>query len=117
MDRLKRVQSMGLNAVQVYVPWNWHEMEEGVYDFHHGHKDLPRFLRMAQELGLMVLLRLGPYMCGEVSESLHDLDLMYTWPHQTFTYFQLGPPAVNCSGILVVSPGGCFMRRRRVPLS
>jgi beta-galactosidase len=28
-DRLMRVRAAGLNAVQVYVPWNYHEVEPG----------------------------------------------------------------------------------------
>ena len=54
----------GLNAVQVYVPWNFHELEPGLYDFE-GDKDLVGFIQMAQEIGLLVILRAGPYICGE----------------------------------------------------
>ena len=28
-DRLQRLRALGLNAVQTYVPWNWHEATEG----------------------------------------------------------------------------------------
>eukprot|EP00755_Sulcionema_specki_P018290 Sspe_Gene.66532::Locus_39300_Transcript_1_2_Confidence_0.667_Length_1066::g.66532::m.66532/K12309/GLB1, ELNR1; beta-galactosidase len=63
-DRLKRLSAMGLNAVQTYVPWNWHEEKEGVLDFT-GDRDLVHFLKTAQSVGLLVLLRSGPYICGE----------------------------------------------------
>merc|ERR1719276_458577 len=53
-----------MNAIATYVPWNYHEETEGNFDFQ-GERDLLCFLKTAQSLGLMVLLRAGPYMCGE----------------------------------------------------
>lgn len=70
-DRLKKYRAAGLNAIDVYVPWNLHEPEEGVYDFGEGGRDfsifldLPAFLRMAQEEDLFVIFRPGPYICAE----------------------------------------------------
>jgi beta-galactosidase len=64
-DRLSRLRALGLNAVTTYVPWNFHEAEPGAFDFSSPARDLPRFLRLAQRHRLHVLLRAGPYMCGE----------------------------------------------------
>ena len=47
-----------------YVPWNVHELSPGQFTFS-GASDLPRFLALAKEADLVVLLRLGPYICGE----------------------------------------------------
>jgi beta-galactosidase len=63
-DRLKRMHALGLNAVQTYVMWNYHETTRGVFDFTKD-KDLSAFLQACQDEGLLVLLRLGPYSCGE----------------------------------------------------
>lgn len=63
-DRLLRLYMAGLNAVQVYVPWNYHEPQPGVYDFS-GDRDVEAFLDLAAELGLLVILRPGPYICAE----------------------------------------------------
>ena len=63
-DRLQRMRALGLNAVQTYVPWNWHETEEGSFNFGGAH-DLAAFANMAREEDLLLLLRLGPYICGE----------------------------------------------------
>ncbi|XP_052530855.1 beta-galactosidase-1-like protein isoform X3 [Tympanuchus pallidicinctus] len=63
-DRLLRLYMAGLNAVQVYVPWNYHEPQPGVYDFT-GERDVEAFLDLAAELGLLVILRPGPYICAE----------------------------------------------------
>lgn len=63
-DRLKRAKAMGLNTVSAYVFWNFHERQPGEFDFE-GQADLAKFIRTAQEEGLWVLLRPGPYVCAE----------------------------------------------------
>jgi beta-galactosidase len=63
-DRLKKARAMGLNTVSTYVFWNVHEPKPGLYDFSGG-LDVAAFIRMAQEEGLYVILRPGPYSCAE----------------------------------------------------
>ncbi|XP_053296555.1 beta-galactosidase-1-like protein [Pleuronectes platessa] len=63
-DRLVKMYMTGLNAIQVYVPWNFHETAQGVYNFT-GDRDLERFLDLANQTGLLVILRPGPYICAE----------------------------------------------------
>ncbi len=62
--RLKMAKAMGLNTITTYVFWNVHEPTPGVYDFS-GNADLAEFLREAQQEGLYVILRPGPYVCAE----------------------------------------------------
>lgn len=62
--RLKMAKAMGLNTIATYVFWNIHEPRPGQYDFS-GNADLVQFLRDAQQEGLKVLLRAGPYSCAE----------------------------------------------------
>ncbi|KFO69682.1 Beta-galactosidase, partial [Cuculus canorus] len=63
-NRLLKMYMSGLSAVQVYVPWNYHEPLPGVYDFS-GDRDVEAFLDLTAELGLLVILRPGPYICAE----------------------------------------------------
>lgn len=63
--RLRMAKAMGCNTIPIYVFWNYHELSEGKFDFSTGNRDLPRFLRLAKEEGLMVALRPGPYTCAE----------------------------------------------------
>ena len=63
-DRLRKARAMGLNSVETYVFWNLHETRPGVFDFS-GNNDVAAFVRMAQEEGLNVILRPGPYVCAE----------------------------------------------------
>ncbi|XP_061736071.1 beta-galactosidase-1-like protein [Nerophis ophidion] len=63
-DRLLKMYMTGLNAIQVYVPWNFHETVEGIHNFS-GDRDLEHFLDLANQTGLLVILRPGPYICAE----------------------------------------------------
>jgi beta-galactosidase len=63
--RLQMVKAMGLNTVATYVFWNYHETSPGVWDFKTENKNLSEFIRTAQEEGLFVILRPGPYACAE----------------------------------------------------
>lgn len=55
---------MGLNTVFPYIFWNLLEPEQGAWD-NKGGNDIADFFRIAQEEGLNVVLRPGPYICGE----------------------------------------------------
>ena len=63
--RLRMAKAMGLNTISTYVFWNYHEMRPGVFDFHTGNRDVAEFIREAQQEGLWVILRPGPYVCAE----------------------------------------------------
>ena len=58
------VRGMGLNNIQTYVFWNYHEHRRGEYTFD-GRGDLPEFLQLAAKNNLTVTLRIGPYICAE----------------------------------------------------
>ena len=63
-DRLKRAKALGLNTITTYVPWNFHEDVEGRFDFSND-RDVYAFADEARKLNLLLILRIGPYMCGE----------------------------------------------------
>lgn len=62
--RLQMLKSMGLNAVATYDFWNLHEPRPGRWNFA-GEADIAAYCKLAQEEGLYVLLRPGPYVCAE----------------------------------------------------
>jgi beta-galactosidase len=62
--RLRLARAMGLNTVCAYLFWNVHEPTEGHFVWE-GQADLAEYCRIAQEEGLWVLLRPGPYVCAE----------------------------------------------------
>lgn len=63
-NRLKKLKACGLNTVSTYMPWNLHERKQGRFDFS-GELDVRHFIELADELGLKVILRPGPYICAE----------------------------------------------------
>ena len=63
-DRFRKARAMGLNTITTYVFWNLHEPRPGVYDFA-GQNDVAEYIREAQQEGLNVILRPGPYVCAE----------------------------------------------------
>ena len=64
-QRLEMIKAMGLNTVATYVFWNYHETSPGVWDFKTGNRNIAEFVKTAQEVGLFVILRPGPYACAE----------------------------------------------------
>ena len=54
-----------------YLPWNLHEEQRSVFDFGQGTTDmspflnLRRFVQIAREEDLFVIIRPGPYICAE----------------------------------------------------
>ena len=63
-DRLDKLKAAGLNTVETYVAWNMHEPREGEFCFE-GICDIERFIRLAGEKGLQVIVRPSPYICAE----------------------------------------------------
>lgn len=62
--RLQMCKAMGLNTVCAYLFWNRHEQTHGTFDWK-GQADVAEFCRIAQQEGLWVILRPGPYACAE----------------------------------------------------
>ncbi|MFJ9003725.1 beta-galactosidase [Streptomyces canus] len=62
--RLEQVRDSGYTCVDVYLPWNFHELAPGRWSFE-GRRDVAAFLDLAQETGLYVIARPGPYICSE----------------------------------------------------
>jgi len=63
-DRFRMAKAMGLNAITTYVFWNLHEKTPGKFDFS-GNLDIAEYARIAQEEGLFLIVRPGPYICTE----------------------------------------------------
>lgn len=63
-DRLLRLKRGGYNTVEIYTFWNFHEAEEGKFNFS-GDRDLDAFLRLVKEMKMYAIVRVGPYYCGE----------------------------------------------------
>ncbi|HNB55047.1 MAG TPA: beta-galactosidase, partial [Anaerolineales bacterium] len=61
--RLGLLKQAGFNTVAAYMPWLWHELEEGTFDFD-GHsnplRNLAGFLDLAADMDFYIIARPGP---------------------------------------------------------
>lgn len=63
-DRLHKARAMGLNTIFSYIFWDQLQPTPTTWDFT-GRNNVAEYFRLAQEAGLHVVLRAGPYVCGE----------------------------------------------------
>lgn len=66
---LDAMKAMGLRLVDTYVPWGVHEVSQGSFDFgeRYARLDVARFVRLAGEKGLKVIVRPGPHINAELT--------------------------------------------------
>src|SRR5258707_1256868 len=63
-DVFEKMKAGGFNTICCYFDWDYHSPKAGVYDFT-GIRDLDKFLSLAAEAGLYVIVRPGPYINAE----------------------------------------------------
>lgn len=62
--RIQMCKAMGMNTICIYLFWNLHEQQQGVYDFS-GQNDVAAFVKLVQKNGMYCIVRPGPYVCAE----------------------------------------------------
>src|SRR6266487_2364116 len=63
-DVLQKMKASGFNATSIYFDWGYHSPAPGVYDFT-GVRDVDRLLDIANQVGIFVIARPGPYINAE----------------------------------------------------
>ncbi|MEO6819100.1 MAG: beta-galactosidase, partial [Ginsengibacter sp.] len=63
--RIQMVKAMGCNTVAIYIFWNYLDTSPGVFDFKTENRNVAEFIKICREEKMWVLLRPGPYVCGE----------------------------------------------------
>ena len=56
--------------METYVAWNLHQPTPDTYDFD-GMLDVVSFVQQAQQAGLLVIIRPGPYICAGTNFNLN----------------------------------------------
>ena len=64
-QRIQMAKAMGCNTISARIFWNFHESEEGVFDFTEGNHNISEFCRIVSEEEMWLLLKPGPYVGGE----------------------------------------------------
>jgi beta-galactosidase len=66
---LQSVADLGFTMISIYIPWEVHEMERGVFDF--GGKDprldIDAFLTLCEDKGFKIVVRPGPQINSELT--------------------------------------------------
>ena len=66
---MRAAKAAGIDVITTYVFWNLHEVQSDgstvAYDFRTGRRNLRRFIQAAEDAGLFVFVRLGPFACAE----------------------------------------------------
>lgn len=63
--RIQMAKAMGCNTIAAYVFWNYVETSPGIFDFTTENRNIAQFINICKQEGMWVLLRPGPYVCGE----------------------------------------------------
>jgi beta-galactosidase len=82
-DRIAAARDGGMNCIASYIPWQWHEPEEGVFDFQGAsvpERELAAFLDLVRDAGLWFFARIGPFVNAELAHGGHPLWLFDNHP-------------------------------------
>lgn len=65
---LTLLKQSGANTTSTYIPWDWHEYEEGKFDFTgktNAAKNLIKYIKLCKKVGLDLIVKPGPYILAE----------------------------------------------------
>ena len=63
-DRIEKFKAAGFNTIDMYVPWNLIEPEEGKFNFNK--PSIRKFIELAHSYNLYIYFRPGPYITNEM---------------------------------------------------
>src|SRR3954452_23056673 len=66
---LQSVQDLGFTMISIYIPWEAHEVQRGVFDFgaRDPRTDIDAFLTLCEQKGLRIVVRPGPQINSELT--------------------------------------------------
>jgi beta-galactosidase len=82
-DRVQAARDGGLNCISSYIPWFWHEPEEGTFDFTGAtlpERDALGFIDLVAGAGLHFIARPGPFVNAELACGGHPAWIFSRYP-------------------------------------
>ncbi len=65
---IRLAKEANINTISTYIPWDWHEYEEGRFDFRgktDPRRNLVHFIELCRHNGLYLTIKPGPYILAE----------------------------------------------------
>lgn len=93
-DDLIKLKMGGVNVISTYVYWNLHQPQEDQW-INRGRMDVRRFADLCKELGLYLIIRIGPYVHSEIRNGGLP-DWLYGKPYRVRESDQGFLDAVEC---------------------
>lgn len=79
--RLTLLKEAGANFISTYIPWCVHEPVEGEFHFESAdNRDLEGFIKLCQEMNLLLICRPGPYIYSELKMGGAPIWLLENYP-------------------------------------
>ncbi|MBV9507318.1 MAG: beta-galactosidase, partial [Acidobacteriia bacterium] len=104
------LKTLGVHTVEFSIPWNWHQIEGGEFDFNgrtSPRRDLSAFIRMLRKLDLQAWVRPLPPVAGWVNNGfpggLKDVATAGPWLKQIGAL--LGPQTAKHGGPIAFVEG------------
>jgi hypothetical protein len=72
---IEKAVDLGVNTIEIEIPWNIHEPIENKYDFTSYSNDLETFIKLVHSYGLYIIVRIDPY----IPCSIYDFGGLPSW--------------------------------------
>ena len=77
-ETLNLMVDAGMNFVSFYIPWDYHELSEGEFDFS-GSRDIDHLLDLCYKRNFHVMVRPGPYIIAEWPNGPNSFGAVPQW--------------------------------------
>ena len=89
---LRLLKQAGANTTSTYIPWDWHEYEDGKFDFTgktNPARNIINYIQLCTKVGLDLIVKPGPYILAE-----YEGEGLPGYPRRSVT------PGVNPSAVI-----------------
>ncbi len=70
---LNQIKNLGFNAITIYIPWNFHEKEEGKFDFKSSNCNLKNLFNLCVKYNIYIYIKVGPRSSPKIQNSGYPL--------------------------------------------